>query len=241
MGPWIPLASLAANTEAYSDSGLQENTVYIYRVQALNVEVYSDYSNEAEATTPYSTPDFPGNLTAITMSASQIDLSWSDNSANETGFSIERRLGDGGVWEEIGTVEADISSFSSLDLLPYTTYSFRIRAFNAYGYSDYSETASATTLLGTPVNIVVTRFLTNTIIMWDNVNGAQSYYVYRSLDPFADNWGSPVAHTASAVYMDTSALVRCFYRIIASSQPLGVKSEDPFFKIPEDLRARIQK
>src|SRR6266700_753069 len=42
---------------------------------------------------PSSVPVAPSNLLATVASASQINLSWSDNSNNETGFRIEMKLG----------------------------------------------------------------------------------------------------------------------------------------------------
>ena len=40
-------------------------------------------------------PIAPSNLTGSVVSSSQINLSWTDNSTNETGFNIERKTGTG--------------------------------------------------------------------------------------------------------------------------------------------------
>jgi hypothetical protein len=45
-------------------------------------------------------PNAPTNLTLTVVSSSQINLSWSDNSDNETGFKIERKI-EGGSYSEI--------------------------------------------------------------------------------------------------------------------------------------------
>jgi len=48
---WEQIAQLAANTQAYSDTGLTGDTVYQYRVKAINAGGESDYSNIASAET----------------------------------------------------------------------------------------------------------------------------------------------------------------------------------------------
>ncbi|HOZ01671.1 MAG TPA: fibronectin type III domain-containing protein, partial [Candidatus Syntrophosphaera sp.] len=240
-GTWAEIAFVEANVTVYSDTGLEPHTHYYYRVRAVNVNVYSSYSNEANATTSYATPPAPSNLSAVTISSSQIILSWTDNSPNETGFRIEYRIGTAGTWSEIGSVEENLSAYVSDGLASYMTYFYRVRAYNDYGNSEYSNEANAITLLSSPENLSLMHFASNIFIMWDTVSGAQSYYVYRSVDPYAVDWGVPVAHTASTVFMDISSLNKCFYKIKASSIPLSVKSDDPANIIPMDIKNLLHK
>ena len=86
----------------------------------------------------------PVLLYANTASLSQINLSWTDNSTDEMGFRIERRTVDS-AFMEITTVGADTTSYSDTGLLPYTTYYYRVRAYNLSENSPYSNQASATT------------------------------------------------------------------------------------------------
>lgn len=87
----------------------------------------------------------PSDLSATTASSSQIDLSWTDNSSNETGFKIERKTGSGGTYVQIDTVDAGVISYSSTGLTASTTYYYRVRAYNSDGDSNYSSAANATT------------------------------------------------------------------------------------------------
>lgn len=86
----------------------------------------------------------PALLYANTASISQINLSWTDNSTDEVGFRIERRTADS-TFLEITTVGADTTFYSDTGLLPYTTYYYRVRAYNLSENSPYSNQASATT------------------------------------------------------------------------------------------------
>jgi subtilisin family serine protease len=92
-------------------------------------------------------PAAPTNLTANAVSSSQINLTWADNSDNETVFKIERCQGSPpcGTYTQIDTVGANVKAYSSTGLQPSMTYSYRVRAYNSGGDSAYSNEASATT------------------------------------------------------------------------------------------------
>lgn len=97
-------------------------------------------------------PADPSGLTAATISSSQINLAWTDASANEDGFRIERCAGVScATFSEIATVGANVTSYSNTGLTASTSYTYRVRAYNAGGNSGYSNTATAVTGAG-PVN-----------------------------------------------------------------------------------------
>ena len=111
---------------------------------------HSGYSNTASTTTQGTTPTAPSGLNASAVSASQINLTWSDNASNETGFVIERCQGAGcSNFAVVGTVGANVTSYNNTGLTASTSYSYRVAATNGAGTSPYSNTASATTQ-GTP-------------------------------------------------------------------------------------------
>jgi hypothetical protein len=136
---------VGANVTTYSNTGLTSNTTYYYRVRAYNTAGDSGYSNEANATTSTVPPLAPTNLTASTISSSEINISWTDNSLDETGFKIERKTGVGGTYSQIATPAANVTTYSDTGLTSGTTYYYRVRANNAAGDSVYSNEAYATT------------------------------------------------------------------------------------------------
>jgi subtilase family serine protease len=96
-------------------------------------------------------PTAPTTLTAVAVSAGRIDLSWTDRSSDEAGFSVERCAGTvaacaaSGAFSQVGQTAAGITSYSVTGLQGGTTYSHRVRAFNSGGNSAYSNIAEATT------------------------------------------------------------------------------------------------
>jgi subtilisin family serine protease len=142
------VALVGANVTSFSDTGLSASTSYSYRVRATNSGGDSAFSNTASAATQAApaTPAAPSNLTATTLSRTQIRLNWTDNATNETGFKIERCTGATCTnFAQIGTAGANAVTFTSTGLTRNTTYRFRVRATNAAGDSAYTSIVNAAT------------------------------------------------------------------------------------------------
>jgi hypothetical protein len=95
-------------------------------------------------------PVAPSGLIATAVSSSQINLSWQDNSPDETSFLIERKTGVGGSWAQIGTTVANTTYYSDSGLGSNVTYYYRVAAAGGSGTSSYSNEAGATTLASPP-------------------------------------------------------------------------------------------
>ena len=149
-GTWAQIATTGAGATSYGDSGLSASTAYYYRVRATNAAGDSAYTAEANATTTSgaTAPAAPSGLTVVGVSSTQINLSWTDNASNETGFKIERKTGAGGTYSQIATPGANVTSYNDTGLTAGTLYYYRVRATNAIGDSAYSAESSATTSAG---------------------------------------------------------------------------------------------
>ena len=126
----------------------------------LNARASDAAGNTADATAVSVTvsnaapvaPAAPTGLTGTVVSITQINLSWTDNATNETGFKIERCQGAGcSGFTQIATVGSNVTSYNDTGLAAGASYGYRVRAYNGVGDSDYSNTVSATTLVG-PTN-----------------------------------------------------------------------------------------
>ncbi|NIM69480.1 MAG: multicopper oxidase domain-containing protein [Xanthomonadales bacterium] len=92
-------------------------------------------------------PSAPSGLAASAASTTRIDLAWTDNSGDETGFDVERST-DGQNFGFSDSVGADTTTYADTGLTAGTTYHYRVRAFSPNGSSGYSNLASDTTQSG---------------------------------------------------------------------------------------------
>ena len=83
-----------------------------------------------------SRPGQPTNVRAAVVGGNRMDLQWTDNAYNESGFRIERRTD--GVYKPIATVGANVTRYSDTGLSRTANPSYRVKAYNAVGDSDYS-------------------------------------------------------------------------------------------------------
>jgi Tol biopolymer transport system component len=141
-GAWTEVWKLPANSTGCLDGNLTPNTLYAYRLRAANGTVFSPYSNTASVTT-WAVPVAPGNLKAAAISASQIKLTWADESGTETAYRVERQKADGS-WEEIRVLAANATAYVDAGRTAGVASTYRVRASSGTAYSPYSNTASAT-------------------------------------------------------------------------------------------------
>src|SRR5207248_6476136 len=114
----------------------------------------------------------PIYLTATAVSTTQINLSWSDNSNNETGFIVERSPDGTDTWTQVGTPAANATTFQNTGLTAGTKYFYRVRATNGGTDSANSTVANATTVPAAPGTLTASAISSTQInLSWGNVSG----------------------------------------------------------------------
>lgn len=218
------LATTSADRITYTDNAVSPRTTYTYRVRAYNSSGFSAFSNDATATTP-GTPDPPSNLTA-TGTAAVIDLRWQDNSSYELGFKIERAATSTGSFRQIASVSANTIAYADADVVASTTYIYRIRSYNEYGNSGYSNTASSTTRWtgmapNPPSSLAATGTAAVVDLAWqDNSADERGFKVERSATTTGAFTQIAVVGANARAYMDANvqASTTYVYRIRAFSK-----------------------
>ncbi len=93
----------------------------------------------------------PTNLQAGSGGPGIVNLSWQDNSDNESGFRIQRKDSTN-IFSDIGTVNANETTFTD-NVSEITTYTYRVIAYNDSAVSNYSNEAEIV-VTAVPVNLV---------------------------------------------------------------------------------------
>ena len=170
------------------------------------------------------TPAAPAALTATTVSSSQIQLAWTDNSANETGFTLFRKTGPAGIYAPLATVAAGVTAYADTGLADETQYFYRVAATNADGNSAYAPEASATTLPVPPLapsGLATTTLALDTIRLgWtDNSYNETGFRIERSLSSGTGFVVIANVGTGVTTFDDTGrpANSAYFYRIAATN------------------------
>ena len=194
---------------------------YMWIAYGKNYVGYSANYVVYNGSTPPAPPAAPSGLTAQAVSSSQINLAWTDNSSDETGFKIERCTGAGcSSFAQIATVGANVTSYANTGLAAATSYSYRVRAYNAGGDSTYSNTATAITEASTsppaaPSSLTAQAVSSSQInLAWvDNADNEQGFKIERCTGSKCTNFAQ-IATVGAGVttYANTGLSARTTYR-----------------------------
>lgn len=208
-GTWVAVATAAANAVSYADTGLSPATTYAYQVRAVNGALESANAGPVSATTLPAAPVAPSGLAASVLGSSQIKLTWLDNSSNETGFVIERRVGSA-AWGVVATLVAQTVSYTDSGLSPATAYSYQVRALNGVTSSAASNIVTRTTSDVPPVApsspSATPNKATQVTLAWtDNSNNETGFKIERRQGLGAWSQIASVAANITA-YVDGSVI-----------------------------------
>lgn len=207
------------NTDGYQGGNIVVTNNRIFNISASGSTMTFNFEVVGTGTPP----DAPSNLSAASASDTRIDLSWTDNSSNETSFRVQRSS-DGVTFAEIGSTAADVTGYADTGLAANTTYYYRVTASNTAGASDPSNTANATTdppppPPSAPTNLVASATSDTAInLTWtDTASSEDGFLVDRSLDSIV--WQNGIANLPanSSSYVDSglNASTTYYYRVRA--------------------------
>lgn len=132
---YITLVNVGNDIASFSDMTVSPSTSYVYRVVGISFFEFSDYTNEATASTPALVPSAaPSELAIINMGIDHVILNWNDNSSDELGFRIERKTGNGS-FEMLKELDPETTIFGDYDVTELGSYVYRVVSYNAAGGS----------------------------------------------------------------------------------------------------------
>ena len=183
--------------------------------------VGSGYNIGADGGAPDTTPAAPSNLVATwaTMLNGWFRLTWTDNSNNETGFTIQTLSGTS--WNTYGTVAAGVTTYTRTGLsMPSGPYNLRVIATGNLGNSSPSNqvTFSIPTPPSMPNTLMATPGTAQVVLSWTAVSGASDYNIQRATvitGPYSNikNNNAGVTYTDSTVTSGTTYYYRVVYNV----------------------------
>ncbi len=144
-GEYIVITENSGSATSFIHKGLDTQNTYFYRVYSVNSEGVGVPSPIISEKPKHTTT--PAGLIATAISPNQIKLTWlppSDTFGQTiNGYEIKREV-ISGVYDTVGNVDDDTTTFVVSNLETDKTYTFAISANVGYGMTQESETASAT-------------------------------------------------------------------------------------------------
>ncbi len=154
----------------FIDQDLIPDSSHTYRVRAKNAGGNSEWSNVKEVKTLPNPPETPEGLKA-NPTRTDVTLAWQEADRAD-GYDLEV---DGQSFD-VKTVKTYIHK----ELLANSQHTYRVRAYNNGGKSEWSEPVRVTTwpeIPDTPQNIIATAQSDSICLTWYSVNNAESYDV----------------------------------------------------------------
>lgn len=172
-------------------------------------------------------PNAPTALSGAVVTNRRIELSWTDNSTNETSFFVERATNSSFTQNLVTTtLGANATNYQDTTVTPSTTYYYRLRGYNTGGYSDYSNVVTYTTTAPTPpaapssLDGVVVSSSQIDLSWTDNASNETSFTIDRATNSsFTQNLVTNTLSSNTTSYQDTglAASTTYFYRVRASN------------------------
>ena len=164
-------------------------------------------------------PAAPSNLTFKLLSSGKPELGWTDNSNNETGFKIERKMNKNGTWVQINTTATD--KYTDISVQHGETYYYRVRAYNAFD-SNYSNEVEVTMAPNIPANLTYTISGNTVELNWRDCINEQGFKVERKTSISGTYKQIATCPANSSKYTDTGvALGNTYYYRVCAYNSIG--------------------
>ena len=215
---WTQIGAVGANITNYSDTTLSCGNTYYYRVRAHwhSESWYSGYSNVASATIIGQLCS-PSSLTTTVVSLAQGNLTWQDNSPDESDFHVEHSPNGSTSWTEIITVGANITN-TAVSLNCSISNYYRVRA-HRHSDDQFSLYSNVVSVICSPSSQVATpASRTQITFSWqDNSPDESDFHIERSLN--GNTGWSQIAMVGVNVTNYTDSGLNCgttyYYRVRA--------------------------
>lgn len=178
------LDTVGADRTSYEVTGLASACEYRFKIRAsktMNANTYwGEYSEKVVAVTK---PDKVAELSARTLGASEIELTWK-KSSHVTGYQIYRLDGQTGKYVKIATVEESMpASYTDCKLSAAMEYSYKVRAYKNFEgtsyYGSFSNVKSQVTKPDKVQRLKASTKASAVTLKWAASENVTGYQIYR--------------------------------------------------------------
>lgn len=125
-------------------------------------------------------PTPPSNIKIGVLSKTKVKITWTDNSTNETGFNIQRKVTGSNTFVNVASLSTNSTNFTDTGLNSALTYVYKVSAANSAGINSASE--DTVSIIPTMTTLPVSLMSNIVIISGGNVtNGGDSSITQRGV------------------------------------------------------------
>jgi hypothetical protein len=225
---WVTISS-GADVSRFVDKDVKEGESYMYRVKAKNSKGVSKWSSEVNNRVPTTSLRSPSYLIAKTNLNFEVVMHWTDNSYNEDGFIVERKLLGSAKWAMLANVDSDVRQYTDNTIITGKTYEYRVHAVGIGEKSNPTNIVSRKITLPSPYNVTDQSNIKSVLVNWsysawdfkrasfyDNDNNvdnkAKGAYVNDKLS-FVENMQNKIADQQEIIDINKEKLAYASQRI----------------------------
>ena len=162
---WVTISS-GADVSRFVDKDVKEGESYMYRVKAKNSKGVSKWSSEVNNRIPTTSLRSPSYLIAKTNLNFEVVMHWTDNSYNEDGFIVERKLLGSAKWALLANVDSDVRQYTDNTIVTGKTYEYRVHAVGIGEKSNPTNIVSRRITLPSPYNVTDQSNIKSVLVNW---------------------------------------------------------------------------
>ena len=178
---WRTISS-GTDISRFVDKDVKEGESYVYRVKAKNSKGASKWSTEVNDRIGNESLRAPSYLVAKSNLNFEVVLQWVDNSNNEDGFVVERKLSNKNKWRVLENIDSDVRSFTDNTIVTGKTYNYRVYAVGLGEESNPTNIATKSITLRSPYVKNPQANLKSVLVDW-----AYSAWNYKKATFFTNN------------------------------------------------------
>ena len=224
-GTWGTAINTTTSGTSYSDTGLNENTIYYYLLTVSNNAPGATPLNSTTYSVTTDLQSLPTFNSATNITSSSITLNWNSFANNGTvTYKLYRSLtGAVGSWGSPINTPSALTTFTDSGLSENNIYYYMVTASNSTitPTTKNSTTQTNTTALATPPVLTNIAYSTTTgTFQWNAVsgNGSVNYSLYRSTSlPVSTSGGAICTNPASNTCTDSTMVSSSVYYYVVTA------------------------